>query len=184
VFGSSATDVWVAYDDHTSYHFDGTSWTPVAMSTNAMAESESVLAITGTGGEMLAVGTDGMLYRYAGGTWYRVSTGITARVPDPLNLLQGVVASPTDVFVSGSKADPSGFGYDGYVRLSIICPSVIGAETPDVPGLLRAAGGPDGSATELHERAARGGAGGRAHAWGQRGGEEAWRPADHPDELG
>ena len=114
VFGNSATDVWVAYDDHTSFHFDGQGWTPFAIST-ANSEVEVLEAITGAGGVMLAAGTDGMLYRYAGGTWYRVSTGVAARTPDVLNLRQGVVASPTDVFVSGSKNDPAGFGSFAYV---------------------------------------------------------------------
>jgi WD40 repeat protein len=57
---------------------------------------------------------------------------------------------------------------DPYLTLSIICPSAIGAETPDGPGELRAAGGPDGrvEATKLHPSGARCGGGGRAHAGG------------------
>jgi site-specific DNA recombinase len=71
-----------------------------------------------------------------------------------------------------------------YLRLSIIWPSVIGAETPDVLEVLRAAGGPDGEATELHEGGARGRGGGRARAWSHRSGEEARGPADQRDPLG
>ena len=42
-----------------------------------------------------------------------------------------------------------------YVLLmSIIWPSAIGAETPDVPGAPRAVGGPDAGATELYRGAA------------------------------
>src|SRR5262249_3112628 len=71
-----------------------------------------------------------------------------------------------------------------YLPLSIIWPSVIGEETPDVPEAPRAAGGPDGEATDLHEEGARRGTGGRSRAGGQRGGEEAWHPADDPDPVG
>lgn len=39
--------------------------------------------------------------------------------------------------------------------MSIACPSVTGAETPDAPEALRAAGGPDGAPTGLREGAAR-----------------------------
>jgi hypothetical protein len=87
--------------------------------------------------------------------------------------------------VSVSGADPK-LGFLNpqitgvYVCLSIICPSVSGAETPDVPGEIRAARGPDGDveSTELHEGAAPGGVGGRARVGGQRGGQEARNPEE------
>jgi transposase len=71
-----------------------------------------------------------------------------------------------------------------YVLMSIIWPSAIGAETPDGPEVLRAAGGPDVGATELHQGAARGGACRRGHDGRGRGREEARGSTELRESMG
>ena len=101
VHGRSASDVWVLGSPQGSaWHWDGLAWTAVPVDQPNWEEFFSAVT-SDASGRMLAVGSDGILYRWVNGAWSRLWTGATSETPVRVQLSAGVAASPTDVFGAG-----------------------------------------------------------------------------------
>jgi hypothetical protein len=102
VWGSSPTDVWAVggqVDRSLVLHSDGTSWTPIDVSSRSLLYNVYGFSAS----DVYAVGEAGLILHYDGTTWQRIESGTTV----PLFGLWG--ASGEDVWiVGGDRSGPVG----------------------------------------------------------------------------
>jgi hypothetical protein len=112
VFGTSETDVWVSGSNSGTYHFDGLSWTSVPIYNDWGVGIHALTAAPG--GDLLAVGDDGAMWRRVQSKWYFVTGGVHSLVPYSHQFGKLAAGSAADVWAFGSRNTTGSYNY-GYI---------------------------------------------------------------------